>query len=121
MLTVHIFHPTIGEHDYTVHLAYCLWDFETTATVRVRTKARGFEVLESALEEHWTRLAQAAGVDQVPHLVLTNGAGEQLLQRDDMLLQAEWLREFCVGIEIVAAVPVAAAAAVAAPQEGRAG
>jgi hypothetical protein len=80
-----------------------------------RSWARGFEILEAALDEHWTRLNEAAGDTQSPQLVLTNAAGEQLLQVDDMLLQAEWLREFCVGAEIVAVVPIATS------QEGRAG
>lgn len=97
--------PNIHPAVHVVRLRYALWDHHAEAVVEIRGGDRGFEVLEWALEEHWTQLAQAAPGDAPPVLRLTNAAGEVLEQVDDALLQVEWLKDLCIGAEILSIAP----------------
>lgn len=116
MLTA--YDPNVGAAVQRVRLRYQRFDFTHVAEVEVRGTELGFGVLEWALEMHWDQLAGVVGTtveregafvtvtgDTPPHLVLTNPAGDTLVEVDDALLQADWLKDFCVGAEIVSIAP----------------
>jgi hypothetical protein len=102
MLTAY---PPIGAAVQRVRITYAYLEYRAATEVEVTGTDRGLETMEWALEHHWTELAQAGGRDDPPRLVLTNADGEQLELEDDALLQVEWLKEFCVGLEIVSIEP----------------
>lgn len=92
-----------------VRIRYAHHEFNGQVEIEVRGSDRGLETMEWALELHWEQLARAAAGDAPPVLRLHNVEGDELEIEDDALLQVEWLKEYCVGLEILSIEPEAVA------------
>jgi len=103
MLTV--YDPNVATCTHRVRIHYAQFDHQLQVEIDVPGSDRGLEAMEWALELHWEQLALAE--PGAPRLELTNAAGEVLVVQDDALMQADWLKDMVVGLEIVAILPAA--------------
>lgn len=87
-----------------IRVTFALWDYRNTMTIPFYSNIKGLDAIRYAVSQVYDDLP-GVGPHELPRIVLTNEAGDQLICDDDEDQGEDWLFDMVVQAEIVSVEP----------------